>query len=313
MALTAAAGPLGELVALHDERGVLAALGGLESGRCRRGLDDRLRLRTLAALPFVGNAGLGSLAPVLLREPAVLRRRGDNDRAIATATGQVITYLLARGGRRDHQLLTVLARRVRALLGRRLAGVVADCGCISRASVAVMAATGVPCIRGFARSAPIRRRLAALSGQQRRGRRGGGTIRLGACPRDERLRLFALGARPPGDQRGPWVSVTTLRAVGPQHLAVTYRRRWRACPALVELHHGHDVDHLVSTRLHPNRVAVGFRMLARTLPSAHRSPWHRPARPPSARRAPSAPPRSRGLAPSVPSRKPSWSCRCARR
>ena len=29
--------------------------------------------------------------------------------------------------------------------------------------------------------------------------------------------------------------------------------------------HGHDLDHLVSTRLHPNRVAVGFRLLARNL------------------------------------------------
>ena len=28
---------------------------------------------------------------------------------------------------------------------------------------------------------------------------------------------------------------------------------------------GHDLDHLVSTRLHPNQVAVGFRLLARNL------------------------------------------------
>ena len=34
---------------------------------------------------------------------------------------------------------------------------------------------------------------------------------------------------------------------------------------LDELIHGHDLDHLVSTRLHPNRVAVGFRLLARNL------------------------------------------------
>ena len=32
-----------------------------------------------------------------------------------------------------------------------------------------------------------------------------------------------------------------------------------------ELTHGHDLDHLVATRLHPNRIAVGFRLLARTL------------------------------------------------
>ena len=34
---------------------------------------------------------------------------------------------------------------------------------------------------------------------------------------------------------------------------------------LDELVNGHDLDHLVSTRLHPNRVAVGFRLLARNL------------------------------------------------
>jgi len=189
--------------------------------------------------------------------------------AVDTDTGQVITYVLARGGRGDHQLLAVLARRARALLGRRLAGVVADCGFTSRAAVAAIAATGVPFILGFARSAPIRRRLAALSGQQRRGLREGGAIRLGACPWDEHLRLFALGARTPDDRRGPWVYVTNLRSVGPQRLAATYRRRWRAEQAIEELHNGHDLDHLVSTRLHPNQIAVGFRLLARNLAIGH--------------------------------------------
>ena len=189
--------------------------------------------------------------------------------AVDTDTGQVITYLLARGGRRDHQALAVLARRVRAVLGRRLAGVVADCGFTSRASVAALADTGIPFILGFARSAPIRRRLAALSGQQRRGLREGGAIRLGPCPWAARLRLFALGARTPGDQRGPWVYVTSLRAAGPQWLAATYRRRWRAEQAIEELHNGHDLDHLVSYHLHPNQVAVGFRLLARNLAIGH--------------------------------------------
>jgi hypothetical protein len=32
-----------------------------------------------------------------------------------------------------------------------------------------------------------------------------------------------------------------------------------------ELIHGHALDHLISTRLHPNQVAVGFRLLARNL------------------------------------------------
>jgi hypothetical protein len=189
--------------------------------------------------------------------------------AVDTDSGQVVTYLLARGGRRDHQVLGVLARRVRALLGRRLAGVVADCGFTSRASVAALAATRVPFILGFTRSAPIRQRLAALSGQQRRWLRDGGAIRLGPCPWDARLRLFAPGARTPDDRRGPWVYLTSLRSYGPQRLAATYRRRWRAEQAIEELLNGHDLDHLVAYRLHPNQIAVGFRLLARNLAIGH--------------------------------------------
>lgn len=185
--------------------------------------------------------------------------------AIDTDTGQVITFVLARGGTPDDRLLGVLARRVRRVLGRRLAGVLADCGFTSKKSVAQIAASGVPFILGFARSAPIRARLGALSPQQRRWLRDGGAIRLGSCPWDARLRLFALGARTPGDKRGPWVYVTSLRSVGPQRLVATYRRRWRAEQAIEELLHGQDLDHLVSTRLHPNRIAIGFRLLARNL------------------------------------------------
>lgn len=89
LAMTTAAGPLDELVALHDELGVLAALDGLASDRQRAGLDDRLLRRALAALPFVGHSGFGSVARVLFGEPAVLLRlgwspvqlrQGDNDR-----------------------------------------------------------------------------------------------------------------------------------------------------------------------------------------------------------------------------------------
>lgn len=185
--------------------------------------------------------------------------------AVDTDTGQILTYVLARGRTRDADLLAVLARRCRHLLGRRLAGVVADCGFTSHASVARLAATGVPFILGFARSAPIRARLATLSAQQRRGLRDGGAIRLGACPWDERLRLFALGARTPGDRRGPWVYVTSLRSWGPRALLAAYRRRWRAEQAIEELLNGTDLDHLVGYRLHPNRVAIGFRLLARNL------------------------------------------------
>lgn len=85
--------------------------------------------------------------------------------AVDTATGQVVTFLLARGRMRDARLIALLARRVRPLLGRRLAGVVGDCGFTSRTSVATLLASGVPFILGFARSAPIRARLVALSPQ----------------------------------------------------------------------------------------------------------------------------------------------------
>jgi hypothetical protein len=185
--------------------------------------------------------------------------------AVDHDTGQVITFALTRGRARDARLAAAFARRLRALLGRRLAGLVADCGFTSRASVAALAETGVPFILGFARSKPIRDRLAALSGQQRRWLRAGGAVRLGACPWDDRLRLFALGARSPTDKRGPWVYVTSLRAAGPQRLAATYRQRWRVEQAIEELLNGMDLDHLVAYRLHPNRVALGFRLLARNL------------------------------------------------
>jgi DDE family transposase len=185
--------------------------------------------------------------------------------AVDTETGQVITFLLARGRTRDARMLALLARRVRAVLGCRLAGVVADCGFTSRASVAALAASGVPFILGFARSAPVKARLTALSPQQRRWLRAGGAVRLGACPWDDRLRLFALGARSPTDTRGPWVYVTSLRSAGPQRLAATYRQRWRVEQAIEELLNGTDLDHLVGYRRHPNHVAVGFRLLARNL------------------------------------------------
>lgn len=185
--------------------------------------------------------------------------------AVDTVTGQVITFLLARGRKRDASLSALFARRLRHLLGSRLAGIVADCGFTSRAAVQALLESGVPFILGFARSAPIKARLATLSGQQRRWLQDGGAIRLGDCPWDDRLRLLALGARATNDRRGPWVYVTSLRSWGPTQLAQTYRQRWRAEQAIEELLNGHDLDHLVSYRLHPNQVAVGFRLLARNL------------------------------------------------
>jgi Transposase DDE domain len=185
--------------------------------------------------------------------------------AVDTDTGQVITYLLLRGDTRDHQVTAVLARRVRHLLGRRLAGVVADCGFTSHAAVAALLTARIPFILGFARSAPIRVRLAHLTGQQRRWLRDRGAIRLGGCAWDARLQLLALAARSSTDRRGPWVYVTSLRGLGPGRLIALYRQRWRVEQAIDELIHGHDLNHLVSTRLHPNRIALGFRLLARNL------------------------------------------------
>jgi hypothetical protein len=197
--------------------------------------------------------------------------------AIDTETGQTIipsgspSYrsthgsALVRGKVRDQTLIALLARRLRSLLGKQLAGIVADCGFTSTRSLPALVKSDVPFILGFARSAPIKRRLAALSPHQRRWLKDGGAVRLGSCPWNERLRLFALGARSPTDKRGPWVYVTSLRTAGPQWLAQTYWQRWRAEQAIEEELNGHDLDHLVSYRLHPNRIAIGFRLLARNL------------------------------------------------
>jgi hypothetical protein len=185
--------------------------------------------------------------------------------AVDTSTGQVITFVLAPGRTRDARMAAVLARRVRHVLGRRLAGVVADCGFTSHRSVAALVASGVPFILGFGRSAAVKAHLGALSRQQRVALRDGGAIRLGGCPWDPRLRLFALGARTPSDRRGPWVYVTSLRSYGPRRLATTYRQRNRVEQAIEELLNGNDLDHLVAYRLRPNRVALGFRLLARNL------------------------------------------------
>jgi hypothetical protein len=185
--------------------------------------------------------------------------------AVDTDTGQVMTFVLLRGDTRDHRLTAVLARHLRQLLGRRLAGIVADSGFTSRAAVTALLQARIPFILGFARSARVRARLGTLTGQQQRWLRAIGAIRLGWCAWDPRLQLLALGARSPTDGRGPWVYVTSIQGLGPGRLAALYRQRWRVEQVIDELVHGHDLDHLLTTRLHANRVAVGFRLLARTL------------------------------------------------
>jgi hypothetical protein len=185
--------------------------------------------------------------------------------AVDTNTGQIITFALLRGDARDHRLTAVLARHLRRMLGRRLAGVVADSGFTSHAAVRALLQARIPFILGFARSARIRARLAALTGQQRRWLQQGGAIRLGWCPWDPRLQLLALTARTPTDGRGPWVYVTSIQGLNPGRLAALYRQRWRVEQVIDELVNGHDLDHLISPRLHPNRIAVGFRLLGRNL------------------------------------------------
>jgi hypothetical protein len=89
LATTTACGPLDELVALHDELGILRGLQRLPVSRQRAGLSDALLLRTLATLPFVAPPSLAAAAGALFREPAVLLqlgwapaqiRNGDNGR-----------------------------------------------------------------------------------------------------------------------------------------------------------------------------------------------------------------------------------------
>ena len=185
--------------------------------------------------------------------------------AVDTDTGQVITVVLARGRMRAARLIARIARRRRPIRGRKLAGLVADCGFTSRASVAARVKTRVPFILGCARSAPLTQRLAALSPQPQTAVRAGGAVRLGACPWDARLRLVAVGARTAGDRRGPWVAVTSLRSVGPQTRAAQYGQRWRGAQVSEDLKNGHAEDHRAGTRLHPTQVAVGCRLLARNL------------------------------------------------
>ena len=59
--------------------------------------------------------------------------------------------------------------------------------------------------------------------------------------------------------------MTNIQGLSPGHLAALYRQRWRVEQAIDELVNGQDLDHLVTTRLHPNRVALGFQLLARNL------------------------------------------------
>jgi len=76
LATTMASGPLDELVAFHQELGLLAIVDELEEQRERAGVPDEVLLRTLAILPFVEAASLSGASEVLFREPAVLLQLG---------------------------------------------------------------------------------------------------------------------------------------------------------------------------------------------------------------------------------------------
>jgi predicted RNA binding protein YcfA (HicA-like mRNA interferase family) len=76
LATTMASGPLDELVALHEELGVCAALEEVDPQRERAGVPDELLVRTLATLPFVEPWSLSGASEVLFREPALLLQLG---------------------------------------------------------------------------------------------------------------------------------------------------------------------------------------------------------------------------------------------
>jgi DDE family transposase len=76
MATTMASGPLDELVALHDELGVFAALDALDPRRQRKGIDDRLLLRTLSVMPFLECHSFTGAAELLFHNPAILLHLG---------------------------------------------------------------------------------------------------------------------------------------------------------------------------------------------------------------------------------------------
>lgn len=76
MATTMASGPLDELVGLHDELGVFDTLDVLPSQRQRRGVEDKLLLRTAAVLPFIESSAISAAAGQLFGEPAILLHLG---------------------------------------------------------------------------------------------------------------------------------------------------------------------------------------------------------------------------------------------
>lgn len=69
-------GVVDELVALHEELGILGAVSELTVTRQRAGVRDTPVLQTLATLPFLPEGSLSGATEVLFREPALLLRLG---------------------------------------------------------------------------------------------------------------------------------------------------------------------------------------------------------------------------------------------
>ena len=88
MATTLSAGVVDELVALHDELGVVDILDTVLLDRERAGVPDALLLRTLATLPFLAEGGLVGAADALFKEPAILLRLGWASVAIREGTNE---------------------------------------------------------------------------------------------------------------------------------------------------------------------------------------------------------------------------------
>lgn len=96
VATTTACGPLDELVALHQELGLFAALDALEVERARAGVPDDLLLRTLGTLPFVAEAALSGATGALFREPALLLQLGWAPLQLREGTNQRHRHPLGR-------------------------------------------------------------------------------------------------------------------------------------------------------------------------------------------------------------------------
>ena len=76
LATTTSCGPLDELLALHEQLGILSTLDQLDVQRQRAGLPDHLLFRSLATLPFLAEPSLSAASGALFGEPALLLQLG---------------------------------------------------------------------------------------------------------------------------------------------------------------------------------------------------------------------------------------------